>query len=715
MRWQRIAQFAIICFVLAFITLIAVSMRRQSPAAAPPSDTAPQAPRDAQVFNPGGGLQQWFSGDRKPFDIKFGSHVAYADGRHVFSDGITVTSHRTGKNVTIQARSAEVIAKGREVQRATFKEDVRLASAGELEVESSEASYVESEGIVRIPGAVTFTKGRLSGSGVGATYDMNREVFWLLDKATIHVTPGKDGTGRLEGSAAAIGLARLEHYVRLAKDARLTSDGRDLSADEITVTLTDDDERIRMLQLRGNSRMAGGSGGPQSMSANDIDVAYGEDGRTVQSTTLTEAAVVQLEGGKRISGNTITIGMAPDGATVTQLTANANVQVDLPAESGAPAKVIRSATLVSSGTPDSGLQTATFSGKVEFRERRPARRNVTAVDRTASADTLSIETKPGLGEIQKADFRGNVRFTDAPALVAQAPRGIYHLAGDRIELMPAEGVPGSPPRVSDGKISVGARTIEFTMGTRELRADTDVRSTLLTKPAGGGQASKVPSLLKQNEPVNVTSNRLHYQGSASKAVYSGNVIMWQEGDSANIKGDTLTLDDKTGNLQASGNVTTEFLLEEVDAKTDEKKHTRAIGKAETFVFDDKRRLATYTVNAQFDGPQGNLAAERIEVLLEPGENQVQRLEAFAGEGKVVTVKEAKRTVTGLHLTYTAGNQTYLMIGSPVTVIEEKGDGNCQVGIGGSLEFQRGVEMAQLKGVGDVRGNFSVEPCAKVKK
>ncbi len=34
-----------------------------------------------------------------------------------------------------------------------------------------------------------FTKGRMTGSGLGATYDQNREVLWILAEAKIDGCP----------------------------------------------------------------------------------------------------------------------------------------------------------------------------------------------------------------------------------------------------------------------------------------------------------------------------------------------------------------------------------------------------------------------------------------------------------------------------------------------------------------------------------------------
>ena len=70
-------------------------------------------------------------------------------------------------------------------------------------------------GIVNIPGPVTFTRGRMKGSGVGATYDRNRHVLWLLAEAHITVTPDATGGGAVDASASTAGLARTDNYVKL--------------------------------------------------------------------------------------------------------------------------------------------------------------------------------------------------------------------------------------------------------------------------------------------------------------------------------------------------------------------------------------------------------------------------------------------------------------------------------------------------------------------
>ena len=61
-------------------------------------------------------------------------------------------------------------------------------------------------------------------------------------------------------------------------------------------------------------------------------------------------------------------------------------------------------------------------------------------------------------------------------------------------------------------------------------------------------------MLKQDEPVNVKSNRLNYDGANSLATYEGNATLWQ--DDTTIKADKIVVEDKTGNLRATTNVMT---------------------------------------------------------------------------------------------------------------------------------------------------------------
>jgi lipopolysaccharide export system protein LptA len=701
MRWQRVAQAVIAILVIGFIGVLVTTLRqkRVNPKPEPPP---PRLATDSKTETRGGGTHRVSDPSGKDrWRIDFGTHVVLPDGRSRLSDGVTAVINRESGPLHLKADQADVTQKegSSEPKEAQFKGNVRLTGSGGLEVTAAEATYSGTTDVITIPGAVAFTKGRMTGSGMGATYDQGRDVLWILDQAKVDVAPDKAGTGGLKAVGNKAGLARGEHYMVLDGAARIEGEGRVTEANLVTIRMTPDDERVQLLELRGNSRITGGTGGPQSMAARDIDLTYGPDGKTLQSAKLIEGAVLQLPGsgagpGKRIAGDTIDMGLAPDGSTVTSLNVNGRVQVDLPGEGGGPAKRIKSATMTAAGAPGSGLQNAQFGGGVEYRETRAAGRGTAALDRTARSLKLTVDTKPGLGALEKADFRGDVTFTDGPDFKAEAQQGIYHIAADRLDLMLAAGEPGPSPRVSDARISVAALRIGFALATRDMTADTNVRSTIMPQKNGSkpGEA-RIPSMFAQDKEANVTSNRLEY--TKTGATYTGNARLWQ--DKTTINGATILLEEKSGNLTASGGATTFFVFEEADAKTGTRRLVNSTGKAETFVYNDAKRLATYTGKAQIDGSQGNVTGDRIELFLKPKVNELERAEAY-GKNRGVVVREGQRLAKGDHLTYTSVDENYVMTGRPVEVTEEK-DGTCTLTVGNRVTFSRASETARVEGDG----------------
>jgi lipopolysaccharide transport protein LptA len=290
-----------------------------------------------------------------------------------------------------------------------------------------------------------------------------------------------------------------------------------------------------------------------------------------------------------------------------------------------------------------------------------------------------------------------VHFTDGTDLTADAPRALYQVDKDRLDLSPGDGDVGPPPHVTDGQMSIFARNIELTPTDRQLKADTKVRSSMQPRKAGapaanGGNESRVPSMLKQDEPVNVTSNRLEYDGSGSLATYAGNALLWQ-GDTS-IKGDTITVDDKNGNLTAEGDVRTQILIDEMDENTKKPKVTRTNGRAKSFVYTDARRQATYTTAANISGLQGDLSGDKIELFLKDNSNELERVEAY---GTVVST-EADRTFKGDRFTYTAADGHVVMTGKPAEMIENTPP-NCRKTFAPVLIYDRAKRLASSDGKG----------------
>lgn len=734
-NWQKRLRLAIALFVVVFAAMVAVSLvkgRKPPPALA----TVPQKldPK-AVINNLGEGLHEHHDptqGGKVTFRIRFGNQLTYADGSSKFGGGVKVEMpDKNGRQILVESRDASItVPPGKQVGVAEFTGGVKLTTSDGIVVTTESATYSDEEQMTRIPGALAFRKGRMTGTGIGATYDQARSVLWLLDQAKIDVAPDKKGDGAIHITSTTAGMARAEHYMKFTGSARLDGAGHLTAADDATVFLTEDDERVSRMELRGNSRMTGkpGAGGPQDMRANNIDLAYAEDGRTLQSARLVENAVLQLPGdkgrtGRRIAGKAIDIALGPDGSTVTNLVANENVQVDLPPDGETPARRIRSASLLATGAPGAGIEAATFSGAVEYRENRAARGKLTAIDRAAKSDRLDVRTKPGFGDIETASFHNNVRFTDGAKTSAEAPMAVYSIGQDRLDLSPGQGDTGRGPHVSDGRLSVDARNIQMGLASQKMKADTNVRSVMTQKPAGKADdpGVKVPSLLKQGEPVNVKSNKLDYDGANSLATYEGNARLWQE--DTEIKADRIVIEDKTGNLRATTDVVTSMTLTEPEEKgaagkpaakpapkpapkpgTAASPPPPTVTVADELLYEDAKHRATYTGHAHMSGPNGDVTGDKIELFMAEQGGALERAEA---DGNVVS-RQVNRRALGKHLTYIAKDGLYTMTGSPVRLYDQTPT-NCRITEGTTLMFDRGLNTSTATGNNTAGQRTRTEP------
>jgi lipopolysaccharide export system protein LptA len=631
--------------------------------------------------------------------------------------GVTLTlPDRNGRTFVVTANEGELVSppdKPADLTVAKLTGNVKLTTDNGLEVVSADASYDGKEGILTIPGPVTFTRARMKGSGVGATYDRNRDVLWLLADARINVAPDASGGGTVVGSASKAGLARADNFIKLDGTARITTDARTAEADVITVYLDEKGEKIQLMELREHSRITGTGAGAQVMTARHIDMRNAPDGRTLQSSKLMEGAVVEFPGSagapaRRIAAATIDSTMSPDGATVTNLTALENVQVDLPSEGDTPARRIRSASLQAAGAAGQGLQNAVFEGGVDFTESRPAAGKTAALDRHAESARLIVDTKPGLGPLERADFRGKVRFVDGE-LTAQAPRALYAIDRDMLDLSPSDGDAGIGPLLNNRQLTVQARNIHLAPSSQKLTADTDVRSTIKPQKAAAGPApgrasagpqgqTHMPAILKQDQQVNVTSNRLDYDG-VSEATYSGNALLWQ--DKSRIAGETIVMNDRTGNLNAKGNVRSTMMLEDEDPKTKVRKLTETRGSADILVYDDAKRLATYTATgatpARLASVQGDMSGNRIDLYLKESGNEVERAEV---DGNVAVTLETLYA-TSRHLVYTADEDKYVLTGEPVVSVTKDKDGTCKETRGNTVTYRRSLDSTSVEAMAGV--------------
>ena len=205
-------------------------------------------------------------------------------------------------------------------------------------------------------------------------------------------------------------------------------------------------------------------------------------------------------------------------------------------------------------------------------------------------------------------------------------------------------------------------------------------------------------MLKQNEPVTVTANRLEYNGTTSLATYTGNARLWQE--ETEVRADTIVLDDKNGNLRAHASVRTMMMLApKEDHATPGKDKPKAapqptITVADALLYEDEKRRATYTTNAHTSGPDGDVTADKIELYLTESGGELDRAEAY---GNVASRQETRRAY-GAHLTYLSAKDEYTMVGTPVEVYDDTAP-DCKLTKGTTLTFHKATDTITASGNG----------------
>lgn len=675
MRWQRHARIVFGVFALAFaIALWFLIGERQG--AAPPQAVQRLDPTAVSEIKGGDVVQ--VKGSKRDIRVEFATQVLYSDGSAKYTGFKAFVDDRGGRSFEIAGAEARVAA---EQSAFDVRGDVTLRTSDGLTVTTPQAAFAEADGILRGDGPVSFTRGRVSGSGTGFRYERTIDRLELVDKAVIDVAPSQDAGGMAvrAGSAA---HSRAERFMRFERGVRMERQGQIIEADTAAVFLLQDRDEPETVELRGNSKITGaeGAGSLQAMQARDINLRYAPDGRTLQQAFLVGQSGVQLarpdgSPGQQLIAETMDVALAPDGA-VTGLLARDQVRLTVPPAAGASAREVTSRSLTGNGSPGRGLTDMVFDTDVVYREDVPG-----AKPRVVRSRLLNASLSEA-GTIDRALFSGGFVFDDG-RMVAESTEAIYDVAKGTLEL---RGPEKTPPHLKNDRVDLRAAAIDATLSPLELTASGKVSALF----AGGrGPGERVASVLDENEAVQIICDKLSFDEESGAGTYTGGARLLQAKSGNEIRGETIAMNEKTGMLVASGNVMTLLPL----ARTEESAKGNSIGRAGEFEFDDGKRRAVYTKAAQLDGSQGNVRADRIELMLATAGNDLEQLTARGA----VKVSVDGREATGQQLVYHPADAMYVLDGAPVRLVQE-----CQESSGRTLTFYRGSDKITVDGNQETR-------------
>jgi LPS export ABC transporter protein LptC len=682
MKWQKWARLLVAIVGIAAAVVVYATMGER---AKPVPATAPARIDPNAVIESSGNIVQQVRGARQDYLIEAERQLTYEGGLTKLV-GVKITvRNRGGRDYTVTGREAQAGPNQKDLQ---LTGGVQLTSSDDFIVRADTASFSQDTGVMTAPGAVTFERNRMTGSGTGMTYDKNADVLSLSDQSHV-LLRDEHGNPQMEFTSGKSTFDRMAHTLALEGNVHALRDKQVIDAMQGFARLTEDEQHITDIELRGDARVVGGGSGVDSMSARDMNLHYSADGQALERAQLLGKGAVAMTGqnsaaGRQFLGDTLDILLAPDGS-LTRVTGRDNVRLDFPGAPDSPARRIMARTLDGDGVAGKGLTSATFSDNVEYREEAGASTGA----RVARSRTLNVALADDA--ISSAVFGGAVKFEEQ-GLQAAGGEARYDPMNGSLRISGVEG--GVAPRVSDDRVTIDASTIDVALEGRLMKASGAVKTTLRPGASKGQGDTRLPGLMKQDQPANVNAETLDYRGASGQAIYTGNATMWQ-GETA-VRADSVAIDQGKGDFLASGNARSTIVLD-TGVSVAHASEIRYADAAHTIGYTSmKSALGTVAAQAQLSGPQGDLRADRIDVILAEKGGHIDRLEAYTN----VSMKVDTRTAIGERLTYFADEDRYVMSGAgtkSVKVIE-----SCRETTGRTLTFFKSTDRIIVDGNEEIR-------------
>lgn len=708
MSWQWIARLVAAAVALGFAGAIYFYTRSQ-PAPEQPQRTLPGVKTDV-VSEMKTGTTKLLRPGRSEIVITFASSEDLADGtgryRKVTITGLEESRFtvNAGTLITRRQNTADLQPTAFE-----FSDGVVLILDDGLRLESDQATYNDQNRLLVVPGVVQFVRGRTSGRGVGAEYDLERDTIVLTKEASARVAAGADGKGAADATADRMTLVRGQKMLKMEQHARIVGQADTMSADNATAVFTGDDSAMKYLELRGGAQINPNPGtagsGRTAMRGDGITMTFHPDGVTPQHATITGMASVRLAGPatRSITASRIDMFLGVDGKLLTSLEAHDKVVVDMAASEDSPRRVVTAASLIATGNDKVGLTEARFDGSPKFtQDAGQLAGGKKAKARSGDAARLVLTLGGKLDAIERADFQQNAQFKDGDTR-GTADRAVYDEKRGELRLTQNPAEPRKVSRVVSPDIQVDAATIVVDTASENITAQDGVTTRIEGKK--GSNATSRASLFDGTQAITGSAQAFEYSSGLGAAVYKGSAkapaTLRQTGQ-AEVKAPWLRFVESSRNLEANGGVDSTWSLDTpAGAKGKPVKPHRVT--AESLVYDDARRLAVYSGGqVVVTTPDGTIEADRAEFFLASESRTLETLKASAaipGGFRVHTRLPGGERAAGDVLTYDAAAERYVLEGKSARVLSVPGKDakpdasgvlNCGLQTGWRITVTKGV-------------------------
>jgi lipopolysaccharide export system protein LptA len=552
-------------------------------------------------------------------------------------------------------------------------------------------------------------------------------------------------------------MTRPVHTLALSEHVVIVRNGETMKSNDAVVALTDDDEHVKRMELRGQASVvqpptasasattmrakdidldfapsesaltatdlrggasvtqpATANSKPPQMKAETIHIDFQPDGRVAKRAVLTEKASLDLIGTdnaiRNVKGDSITVVLSLDGQRATALNGRGALVVTLPESADTPGRTINADVLDARGTDAAGLTSALFTpaagghvGLIED-QRADAKSQRKMVHREFHASEMALKLNGDLGAIEKASFIGAFDFmsrSDTETSKGQSGEADFDEQQGKLRLTAGK---GAKPLVDSDRLRVTATMIDVFTKTSGLNASGNVLSDLkpdTSKPASSG-------LFDGSQKIAANADELEYDDDKGDAVYTGKAFVKQ--GSSTVRADRVSMSSRTSNLSASGNVQTTLTLDNapgsaaapvagtpMPGSTPCSMAGASCVNAARMTYDDARRVATYSTRASLIGSGGTaMMADTITLTLA---QEGHALALVTAEGSVAANLSGDQQVEGSRLIYTAATDSYVVTGTPLVIVQrtmDKGKESCTADSYSNGELLLETENAEMK-------------------
>jgi len=670
MRWQKIARVVVAAIGLAGAVAI-YYYTRSRPAPADPPQTLAQL--DANVVMATDGCQKLVIRPGKSnAKIECAASELLSDGRIRMKQVVI-----SGLNGSAFVMRGDLLESAGQTSTQGFPAQTvltghtKLTTDDGLELLSDRATYDDVQGEFVMPGAVTFTRGRLSGTSLGATYQRDADIIQLLDKASARVAADPSGKGTANATATRMSLKRGQHTLQMAGNVRVVGDTQTMTGNDATWTFTENEQAVKYVELRGAARVfpnVRGNTDQATMNGDNITMTFGPDGLTLQHATLTGSAGLEMAGSapRTIRASLIDFFLGPDGRLVSKLDAKDQVSVTLAATSTASGRTITATTLAATGDDTKGLTRAQFDGNPVFRQdaaaipsRGSASGSTTGKGREGSATRLVLTLGGQIDAIQFAEFQQDAKFDDAD-MHGEGDIAKYDEANQRLYLMPNDRDPRRTSLVRTADMEVTAWTIDVRTESQDLTAKGAVRTRTFQKASAAATAS----LFSAKDAILGAAESFTYTKSSRRAVYTGTTAtsarLWQ--GEPKVEAEEIVYFDETQSLTASRRVDSTW---ELDPGAGDKPGTPVKTykvRADTLDYDDARRTAVYNgATVYLNSSDGDVEARKMTFQLAKASRTLEQMRA---EQDVYAQLPGGYEASGEVLVFQADQDVYKLSGMP---------------------------------------------------